>query len=97
MQGGGLSLKAGHDFLLEGGVFTADVIETWLEYKRSNEADEVRLRPHLYELFLYQDACPGSLISPRSPASIGCLKKIDTTFTNCYIPLSRPRQPVGFS
>ena len=50
------ALEADHDFLLEGGVFTPDVIETWLEYKRANEADEVRLRPHPYEFFLYYDA-----------------------------------------
>ena len=50
------ALEADHDFLLEGGVFTPDLIETWLEYKRANEADEVRLRPHPYEFFLYYDA-----------------------------------------
>ena len=50
------ALEADHDFLLEGGVFTPDVIETWIEYKRANEADEVRLRPHPYEFFLYYDA-----------------------------------------
>ena len=42
--------------LPEDGVSTPDVIETWLGYKRSNEADEVRLRPHPYEFFLYYDA-----------------------------------------
>ena len=38
-----------------GGVFTDDLIETWLEYKRLEEADAVRLRPHPYEFALYYD------------------------------------------
>jgi glutamine synthetase len=41
--------------LLEGGVFTQDVIDTWLAYKRAKELDPVRLRPHPYEFFLYYD------------------------------------------
>ena len=49
------ALEADHQFLLEGGVFTPDVIETWLEYKRKNELDAVRLRPHPYEFALYFD------------------------------------------
>jgi glutamine synthetase len=49
------ALEADHDFLLEGGVFTPDVIETWLEYKRKHELDAVRLRPHPYEFYLYYD------------------------------------------
>ena len=44
-----------HEFLLEGGVFTQDVIETWIEYKRKHELDAVRLRPHPYEFHLYYD------------------------------------------
>ncbi len=50
------ALEADHDFLLEGGVFTPDVLETWVEYKRAKEVDPVRLRPHPYEFFLYYDA-----------------------------------------
>jgi glutamine synthetase len=49
------ALEGDHEFLLEGGVFTPDVIETWLEYKRKHELDAVRLRPHPYEFFLYYD------------------------------------------
>jgi glutamine synthetase len=49
------ALEADHDFLLKGQVFTADVIETHLRYKRSREVDEMRLRPHPYEFFLYYD------------------------------------------
>ncbi|RCS50623.1 type I glutamate--ammonia ligase [Bremerella cremea] len=48
-------LAADHDFLLRGDVFTKDVIETWIEYKRKNEADAIRLRPHPYEFCLYYD------------------------------------------
>ena len=50
------ALEADHDFLLEGGVFTPDLIETWLDYKRTREVDGVRIRPHPYEFFLYFDA-----------------------------------------
>ncbi len=49
------ALEADHDFLLEGGVFTKDVLETWVEMKRTKEIDPVRLRPHPYEFYLYYD------------------------------------------
>ena len=48
------ALEADHKFLLEGGVFTQDVIDTWIDYKRA-EIDEVRLRPHPWEFHLYFD------------------------------------------
>jgi glutamine synthetase len=50
------ALEADHEFLLKGGVFTEDVIQTWIEYKRKEEADQVRLRPHPWEFALYYDA-----------------------------------------
>jgi glutamine synthetase len=49
------ALESDHTFLLEGGVFTQDVIDSWIEYKRTREVDEVRLRPHPYEFYLYYD------------------------------------------
>ena len=49
------ALEADHEFLLRGDVFTEDVIETWINYKRMNEVDAVRLRPHPYEFCLYYD------------------------------------------
>ncbi len=49
------ALEADHDFLLAGGVFTQDVIDTWIEYKRENEIDAIRLRPHPYEFYMYYD------------------------------------------
>jgi glutamine synthetase len=49
------ALKADHQFLLKGEVFTKDVVETYISYKRSREIDEIRLRPHPYEFFLYYD------------------------------------------
>ena len=49
------ALEDDHDFLLKGDVFTQDVIDTWLEYKREHEVDEMRLRPHPYEFYLYFD------------------------------------------
>jgi len=49
------ALEKDHDFLLRGDVFTKDVIETWLKYKRTKELDAIRLRPHPYEFALYFD------------------------------------------
>ncbi|WP_456434210.1 type I glutamate--ammonia ligase [Thermosulfuriphilus sp.] len=49
------ALEEDHDFLMKGGVFTEDLIEKWIEYKRENEINPVKLRPHPYEFFLYYD------------------------------------------
>jgi glutamine synthetase len=49
------NLESDHAFLTEGGVFTDDLIETWIEYKRTNELDPIRLRPHPHEFELYFD------------------------------------------
>ena len=49
------TLEADQDYLLEGGVFTPDLIETWIEMKRTTEIDQIRLRPHPYEFELYYD------------------------------------------
>jgi glutamine synthetase len=49
------SLEEDHGYLLEGGVFTPDLIETWIDWKRANEVDPIRLRPHPHEFELYYD------------------------------------------
>ncbi|WP_435007515.1 type I glutamate--ammonia ligase [Tundrisphaera lichenicola] len=49
------ALKADHEFLLRGDVFTPDVIDTWIWYKRSHEIEALRVRPHPYEFTLYYD------------------------------------------
>ncbi len=49
------ALEEDHEFLLKGEVFTSDVIETWIDYKRKKESDQVRLRPHPHEFYLYFD------------------------------------------
>ena len=49
------ALEADQDYLKAGGVFTDDLIETWVDYKRSREIDAVRLRPHPWEFMLYYD------------------------------------------
>jgi glutamine synthetase len=49
------ALDADHDYLLQGGVFTEDLIETWIDYKVEREIDAVRLRPHPHEFYLYYD------------------------------------------
>jgi glutamine synthetase len=48
-------LEEDHEFLLKGDVFTKDLIETWISYKRVNEVDAIRLRPHPWEFALYYD------------------------------------------
>lgn len=48
-------LERDHEFLLKGGVFTEDLLEAWVSYKRSREVDPLRLRPHPYEFFMYYD------------------------------------------
>jgi glutamine synthetase len=49
------ALEADSDYLLEGGVFTPDLVETWIDFKRTNEIDPIRLRPHPHEFELYFD------------------------------------------
>jgi glutamine synthetase len=49
------TLEEDHDYLLEGGVFTPDLIETWIDYKRASEVQPIALRPHPHEFELYYD------------------------------------------
>jgi glutamine synthetase len=49
------ALEGDNAFLKVGGVFTDDLIETWIDYKRATEIDAIRLRPHPYEFALYYD------------------------------------------
>ena len=49
------NLERDHEFLLKGGVFTKDLIDTWIDFKRKQEVDYVRLRPHPAEFELYFD------------------------------------------
>lgn len=49
------NLEKDYQFLLKGGVFTEDVIESFISYKRTKEVDPMRLRPVPYEYFLYYD------------------------------------------
>jgi len=49
------ALEEDNEFLLKGGVFTEDLISTWLDYKRENEVIPVQLRPTPHEFFLYYD------------------------------------------
>lgn len=48
-------LENDYEFLLQGGVFTEDIITSYVEYKREEEADPVSMRPHPYEFQLYFD------------------------------------------
>jgi len=55
LEGALAALRADHEFLLRGDVFTPDVIDTWIWYKSDREVDAMRLRPHPYEFCLYYD------------------------------------------
>jgi glutamine synthetase len=50
------ALESDHEFLLQGDVFTQDLIDTWIEYKWTREVEPVALRPHPWEFHLYHDA-----------------------------------------
>jgi len=49
------ALEGDHEFLTEGDVFTEDLIETWIDWKRENEVAPIRLRPHPHEFEMYFD------------------------------------------
>ncbi|WP_435019653.1 type I glutamate--ammonia ligase [Tundrisphaera sp. TA3] len=49
------ALRADHEFLLRGDVFTSDILDTWIWYKRTHEVEALRERPHPYEFTLYYD------------------------------------------
>jgi glutamine synthetase len=49
------ALEQDHEFLTRGGVFTDDLIDTWVTWKRDKELDPIRLRPHPHEFYLYYD------------------------------------------
>ena len=49
------ALEDDHEYLLKGDVFTQDVLDVWIDYKRENEVDAINMRPHPYEFFLYHD------------------------------------------
>ncbi len=49
------ALEADHAFLLRGDVFTEDLVQTWIDWKRTKELDPIRLRPHPHEFYLYYD------------------------------------------
>ena len=50
------ALETDHEFLLAGGVFTPDLLEAWITWKREKELDEMHLRPHPHEFHLYYDS-----------------------------------------
>ncbi len=49
------ALEEDHEFLLQGDVFTEDLLEAYISYKRENEVDPVNIRPHPHEFTLYFD------------------------------------------
>jgi glutamine synthetase len=49
------ALKADQEFLLKGDVFTRDAIDMWIDYKTAIEINDVKLRPHPHEFYLYYD------------------------------------------
>jgi glutamine synthetase len=49
------ALRDDHEFLLQGGVFSQELIQAWIDYKIEHEVDPIRLRPHPHEFHLYYD------------------------------------------
>ena len=49
------ALKADHEYLTTGGVFSENFIEEWIAYKEDKELKQVAIRPHPYEFYLYFD------------------------------------------
>lgn len=49
------ALRNDHEFLLKGGVFTQDVIDSWIDYKMNKEVKQIDLRPHPWEFAMYYD------------------------------------------
>ncbi|MBV9310467.1 MAG: type I glutamate--ammonia ligase, partial [Solirubrobacterales bacterium] len=56
LEGAIEALEADHQFLLDGDVFTAGLIDAYIRYKRESEVDAIRMRPHPWEFALYHDA-----------------------------------------
>ena len=50
------ALEADHEYLMRGDVFTLDVIENWIEYKRIHEVDALARSPHPWEFCWYYNA-----------------------------------------
>ena len=50
------ALEKDHKFLTAGDVFTNDLVEMWVKWKREEELDPLALRPHPYEFHLYYDS-----------------------------------------
>jgi len=53
LDGALAALDADHDYLLEGGVFTAEIIRNWIDYKTESEVAPMAARPHPYEFCMY--------------------------------------------
>jgi glutamine synthetase len=48
-------LARDYQFLLKGDVFTEEMLNTYIDYKREKEVNAMRLRPHPYEFQMYYD------------------------------------------
>ena len=48
-------LEKDHAFLTQGDVFTPDVVDNWISYKRENEVQALNMRPHPWEFCMYFD------------------------------------------
>ena len=49
------AMERDQDYLLQGDVFTEDVIETWIRHKHTDEVNAIRQRPHPFEFTMYYD------------------------------------------
>ena len=84
------ALEADHEFLTEGGVFTDDLIANWMEYKRVNEIDPIRLRPHPHEFELYYD-----VLGPSGARACSCSRATTQAYDEGPGSIPGPSSVVG--
>jgi glutamine synthetase len=84
------ALEADHDFLLAGNVFTPELIETWIDYKREKEIKPLAQRPHPFEFELYY-GCGPAVVSAGRPVG-GSTVPLPRRVTRRYC---RPRPTTG--
>ena len=70
------ALAADHEFLLAGGVFTPELIETWIEYKIENEIKPLAARPHPFEYELYYGVVVRSSTARGAPGTGAPLRAV---------------------
>ena len=69
------TLEADHGYLTEGGVFTEDLIETWIDYKRTKELDAGPAAPDPARVRAVLRLLTSSISRPHGRTSLQCQEK----------------------